>query len=153
MRDLAKLRSLSGSDWRVLTRAACVLPWMAAGIAWCGYRRTHALCLRWPGARRTRVARAGEAVGRARQVARLVGIVAGRGPVHATCLRRSLASWWILRRDGIEAVLRVGVEPGDEGLKAHAWIEVMGEPIGEPDGITSRYAAFDANLAAAEPLP
>jgi hypothetical protein len=86
---------------------------------------------------------------RARVVARVAGIAAGRGPVRATCLRRSLLIWWLLRRDGIETALRIGVRCDDGVLQAHAWVEHDGVPLGEADDPIARYQTFDHDFSLA----
>jgi hypothetical protein len=50
--------------------------------------------------------------------------VLARWVYDATCLRRALAFGWFLRRSG--PVLRLGMID-DEGVTAHAWIEVGGQ--------------------------
>jgi hypothetical protein len=46
-----------------------------------------------------------------------------------TCLPRSLCLWFFLRRNRILAELRIGVRRGDQGLAAHAWVEVGQLPL------------------------
>jgi hypothetical protein len=58
-----------------------------------------------------------------------------------TCLRRSLALQWLLRRRGIDTELRFGVRrvAGDPGLEAHAWLERHGHPVSEPEALTGQF--------------
>ncbi len=49
----------------------------------------------------------------------------------ATCLVRALTLWILLRRRGVETVLKVGVYRHREGLMAHAWLEAGDRPIAE----------------------
>lgn len=53
--------------------------------------------------------------------------------INATCLPQSLTACAMLRRDGVESRIRVGVaRPSpDEPVSAHAWIEIGGTCIGE----------------------
>ena len=51
----------------------------------------------------------------------------------ATCLPRSLTLWWILRRQGVEAELRLGVRSDGESIVAHAWVVCHGTVIGETE--------------------
>jgi hypothetical protein len=61
--------------------------------------------------------------------------VAAHAPWHSTCLVQALAAAILLRRDGIEATLSLGVAKdadAPEGLIAHAWLRcgdsvVLGE--------------------------
>ena len=50
-----------------------------------------------------------------------------------TCLPRSLTLWWILRRQGVEAELRMGVRKDSERIAAHAWVVCHGTVIGETE--------------------
>jgi hypothetical protein len=53
---------------------------------------------------------------------RVVRAAAGNGLVRATCLRRSLALWWLLRRRGIAAEIKVGARRDTPRFMAHAWV-------------------------------
>ena len=76
------------------------------------------------------------------RIAQLVGIAAHHGPYRATCLRQSLALWWLLRRRGIPAELRIGVHKDEGELQAHAWVDYKDKPVNDRQGMTTRYAAF-----------
>ena len=47
----------------------------------------------------------------------------------STCLVQSLAAAWMLRGAGFEPALHIGVANGEEGFKAHAWLECEGEML------------------------
>jgi len=69
--------------------------------------------------------------------------VAGRHlPVNTSCLRQSLLIWWLLRRRGLAAELRIGTGNREEFL-AHAWVELEGRLVNERPGVTERYRPFD----------
>lgn len=146
--DLAKLRALTGPERRLLLFCLAATPFVSTGLAILGFRRTHAVMVRrsLPGPARFGTEQEAEAW--ARSAARVVAIAAGRGPVRATCLRQSLLLWWILRRDGIETVVRVGVNREDGKLNAHAWVEYLGRPINDADDIALRFPAFDQDFGA-----
>jgi hypothetical protein len=76
-----------------------------------------------------------------RRLDQLVRIAARRHLYPMTCLRRSLVLQWLLARAGISVELKLGVRRDGAGIAAHAWIEYLGEPIGEPDEI-AEYARF-----------
>lgn len=67
----------------------------------------------------------------------------GRAAAHhlwpMTCLPRALALRRMLARRGIPATLRIGVRRAGASLAAHAWIEVGGAAIGEPEAIEERF--------------
>lgn len=89
---------------------------------------------------------ANDPVARAETIARMVAIAARRGPFPASCLPRALLTSWLLRREGIESALRIGVAHDGGPFRAHAWVEVRGRPIGEDATSPERFAAFDADL-------
>lgn len=60
------------------------------------------------------------------ETARILTAVARRLPFHTTCLDRSLALYRMLRRDRIEARLRIGVKRDARSIAAHAWVEHRG---------------------------
>ncbi len=123
--------------WRTLTWAergqllliALALPWIHGAIAVFGYQRTQ----QWLG-RRSRRATAHVAsdqeLQRANRLARLAAVAGRHGAINATCLRQSLLLYWILRRRGLQPIVRLGVRK-DAGnvLDAHAWVELDGHPL------------------------
>jgi hypothetical protein len=50
---------------------------------------------------------------------------------------------WLLRRRGIENQLRIGVRVEGDGLAAHAWIEIAGEPINERPGVCASFSVLE----------
>src|SRR5205085_3709692 len=79
----------------------------------------------------------------ARAAARMVRVASERGIARGTCLTRALTLWWMLRRRGIDAELRIGVRKGEASMDAHAWIEVRGTVVGDARSVRERYSAFD----------
>ena len=146
MHELAKLRALTGAERRRLIVSLAATPLVAAGLEILGFRRLHAAMARWPQPRSARFPTEEAATARARSAAKVVAIAAGSGPVRATCLRRSLLLWWLLRRDGIETVLRVGVSRDGGALHAHAWVEYLGRPLNDADDVALRFPAFDQDF-------
>ena len=66
--------------------------------------------------------------------------VAGRyAPARPTCLTEALVLTWMLRRQGIDTTVRIGVARDARGLRAHAWLEQEGRVIfGSFEGETYR---------------
>ena len=60
-------------------------------------------------------------------LAHAVALAAALYPGRAQCLEQSLLLYYLLRRRGIEAHFRLGVQPHPFG--AHAWVECGGVPI------------------------
>lgn len=55
------------------------------------------------------------------------------------CLERSLTSQRMLRKRGIDAELEIGVQKQGPELEAHAWLEIDGQPLAEPEGVSQRF--------------
>ena len=54
-------------------------------------------------------------------------------PFDSRCLMRSLVLTTLLAQRGIESSLVIAVTPED-GFRAHAWVEIDGEPLLDPAG-------------------
>jgi hypothetical protein len=69
-----------------------------------------------------------------------VAMAAAFYPGRALCLERSLTLYYLLRRAGISATLRLGVQP--HPFAAHAWVEREGVPLNDVLEHTSHFAAL-----------
>lgn len=133
----------------MLARLVLLLPVIGAGLRLLGFRRTRdLLARRVPTARHRHPAKGHSPRDQAERVARLVAIAAHHGPYRATCLRRSLALWWLLRRRGMPAELRIGVRKDSGGLEAHAWVDLNGQAVNDLQGVATTYSAFTETVAA-----
>jgi hypothetical protein len=56
--------------------------------------------------------------------ARLVELADRHGLFRPSCLRRALVVTWVLSGRGIASNLKIGVTKDQQGLSAHAWVEV-----------------------------
>ena len=74
------------------------------------------------------------------RAARLVEAVTACYPL-ATCLKKSLILFRILRKRGIPAELRLGVRRVDGDFSAHAWIECEGRTLLD-DGMAPLYSTL-----------
>ncbi len=61
-------------------------------------------------------------------------------PGRAECLEQSLALLVLLRRRGLPAQLRVGVR--SLPFAAHAWVELAGRPVNEPEDFVTQLTPF-----------
>lgn len=61
------------------------------------------------------------------------------------CLVRSLALRWWMRSAGLDARIRIGARPGEDGVAAHAWVELDGVPV---DDHADHIARFRVILSA-----
>jgi hypothetical protein len=83
---------------------------------------------------------------RALHISRLVGLAVRHGGRPATCLQRSLALLWLLRRNGISSELHIGTRKEDGRLEAHAWIEIEGVVLNDSGDVRCRYEPFDREI-------
>jgi hypothetical protein len=130
-RRLEQWLGLAPWERLLLLRVLVLLPAIGAALRLLGFNRTRALLEGTAPAQNACLA--GGPTGpaaRTQPIARVVAIAARRGPYRATCLRESLALWWLLRRRGIPAELRIGVRKEGVALLAHAWVEQGGAPLG-----------------------
>ncbi|MGB7443771.1 MAG: lasso peptide biosynthesis B2 protein, partial [Coleofasciculaceae cyanobacterium] len=61
----------------------------------------------------------------------------------ATCLKKSLVLWYLLRRQGIAAELQIGTRFEQGEFQAHAWVEYQGCVVGDRQGVKQHFTAFD----------
>lgn len=78
-----------------------------------------------------------------RMTTRMVNAAVGNVWRRATCLEKSLAIWYLLRRRGVASQLRIGARYIGSKFEAHAWVEYNGSAINEPDNLHRHYATFD----------
>ncbi len=126
----------------MLFEAAVLLPPIALGVRLLGFERMRRL-LEGP---ILRGCQANDPDARAETIARMVAIAGRRIPFRASCLPRSLLISRLLRREGIDSALRIGVAREGRPFRAHAWVEVHGRPLGEDALARDRFAAFDADV-------
>ena len=79
----------------------------------------------------------------AQATARIVHGAAPWSPLHANCLPRALVLCRLLRRQGLEAELRLGAGRPDGIFAAHAWVEHAGEALAEPEARSRQFAVFN----------
>lgn len=86
---------------------------------------------------------------KALRVARAVRSAELHGPSNPNCLERSLALWWLLRREGVESELQIGARKEGPRFEAHAWVELRGNILNDAAQVRQDYVRFDAPLGAA----
>ena len=78
----------------------------------------------------------------ARRTAVLVNAAAWRGLYDATCLRRSLVLWWLLRRRGIDSSLHIGARMEGDEFFAHAWVEFQDKVLNDSPDVRKRFVTM-----------
>ena len=120
-----------GDRWRLLGLMAG-LPLIAALLRLIGVVRTRRLlewCSRAAGSRTPAAAE----LLKAGRLAALAEIAGRRGPATVTCLRQALLVYWRLRRRGFSPQLKIGVRKQEQAFDAHAWVELEGVALNQPD--------------------
>jgi len=127
-------------------RALALLPAIATSLRLRGYQKTfRSLRQRAEGWCAQPVDEPRNA-GRVETTCRMVRAAARYGTGKANCLVESLTLWYLLRRQGIAASLRIGVRKEREKFEAHAWVEYGGVPLNQMEGQHAHYAAFEHDL-------
>jgi len=127
-------------DRRLVLALLIVLPGVAGAIRLVGFGRVHRIMSRL-GASPREASR--PAVDEARALGRLVDLAGRRAPGRPSCLPRSATLWWLLRRQGIDSVIRIGVRTASGRLEAHAWVEYAGQVVNDTDDVAQRFAPFE----------
>ena len=146
MADWRRWRQLAPADRRLLLAALFWLPCMRLGLRWLGFKRLH----QWVShsGRPQPAQPADESLARARAIEHWVDLAARRGLDSGTCLSRSLTLLKLLQKADISGCLRIGVRMTEQGLDAHAWVEVANEPVNERPDVSRRYATYRDGLQA-----
>ena len=74
---------------------------------------------------------------------RSVGLALRQSPIKSNCLQKSLVLWFLLRCQGIESELRIGVRNKQGEFQAHAWVEQAGMVLNDHQTVRQQYAMFE----------
>jgi hypothetical protein len=132
----------TGERW-LLVRLAVLLPAIGGALRWLGVRRTCRLLGGLDGDASAASSVSMSAQASAERLGQLIAIASRHGLYRATCLRQSLALWWLLRRRGLPVELRIGVARVDAQMQAHAWVELAGRVINDRSTVADDYAVYD----------
>ncbi len=129
----SRWRELNFSEKNRLLLMFILLPLISAMLRIFGFTRSHAWLLRH--SQITPFIDADStALLAAERIALLANIAGRRGVVSATCLRQAMLVQWWLRRDGLDAHLKIGTRLQDGQFDAHAWVELDGQALAQ-DGL------------------
>lgn len=125
-----------------------LLPLTALALRLMGLRRSQRIFLRFVLYNPVRKSDKFEAtLTQALNISLLVGLAVRHGVWRANCLQRSLALWWLLRRNGIRSELHIGTRKIGRQLDAHAWIEIEGVVLNDSSDVRHRYEPFDREIS------
>src|SRR5712692_10631629 len=140
---LRRFSALERPSQKLFLRAMVLLPLVTLSLRWRGFRATQAAMQRFLSNTNQEPA-AGLACKVSAVTAHMVSAADRHGPVHPSCLAKSLTLWWLLGQQGISSHLRIGNRKENEKFEAHAWVERDGIALNELDEPHHHYAAFDA---------
>jgi len=137
--DRHPLAALTAREWALLVGAVVAVPVSLVLLRSLGYQRTIRL-----GKRLSPEPSAHADTARRGQVTnRLVWVVDRRLHLPTTCLSRSLALWYLLRVQGVDSTIRIGVRAGGRPLDAHAWVELDGVVLNDLDDVGVRFSTIE----------
>jgi hypothetical protein len=83
-------------------------------------------------------------------IARMAAAVARNLFFGTNCLEQSLVLWWLLRRRGIAAELRIGARKESQRFEAHAWVEVDSAALNDAVAEHLHFVPFDGPISPLE---
>ena len=149
MNKWGKFWRLSRPERRLLLKAFIILPLISLGLRLLGLQKLQTLLSRLDSGKKE-ATNEKAALAQSQNIARVLGIASRHGFYQATCLPRSLALWWLLKSQGIECDIRIGVRKSDAGLDAHAWVEYLGRPLDDSQEVHENFSAFEKKIISSE---
>jgi hypothetical protein len=141
---------LSGYARGVVLEAAAALAATWVGLRLAGFRRWKA-ALAWSTPDAAAPAAMTPALAdSAHEIARLQQAAARHLFFRANCLEQSLTLWWLLRKRGIAAELRIGARKQAERFEAHAWVELDGAVLNDAGDGHLHFVPFDGPVTSLE---
>ena len=142
LRRFKQLRELTVSEWRILLLSMLILPVIAVSLRIKGLKWTQCvLSKRLPSVAKSSLSQS-EQLKHAESIARMVTAAANHGLYRTNCLKIALTTWWLLKRKGIEAKLKIGTNIGSGKFSAHAWIEHQDTILIEGPGVREHYSTL-----------
>lgn len=142
---------LSAFERTALLKAAAGLTATYAGLRFAGFRRWKFAVERFTRASALNPALVGDAKARmGADLARMEAAAARYLPFRTNCLERSLVLWWLLRRNGLMADLKIGARKEADRFEAHAWVIFDGGVIGDTSDEHLHFAPFEGSVTSME---
>ena len=132
---------LSWKERSLLLEALILLPLVALSLTLWGMRRTQSVLAQL--SQQTMLVPSTALLPQVDKTARMVGIAAQYSLLRTNCLKKSLVLWCLLRRQGIESELRIGVRREQNEFQAHAWVEYEGIVLNDTQSVRQRFAMFE----------
>jgi hypothetical protein len=122
-----------------------------AGLRLIGFRRWERVLANFaPPANTTGSAQSASVQETALLIARMQETAARNLFFRANCLEQSLVLWWLLRRRGIDAVLRIGARKESDRFEAHAWVELDSQVLNDAAAEHRHFVPFERAILSME---
>ncbi len=146
---LRRFKSLPAPARALFLRAAVLLPWVSLRLRLRGFQATNQSLQN--SIREVRSSESGSTAELAALTARMVRAAAHHGLGSPSCLEESLVLVYLLRVQGIDSQLRIGVKKNIPKFEAHAWVECGGVALNEVAALHDHYAPFEAEFTTIPP--
>jgi hypothetical protein len=143
---LQRYKGLDPASQRMFRRAAILLPLLRWSLRLRGYGKTFASLQKRVPIQSKSMENRPEPREAVQAACRMVRAAQRYSLPTYTCLEESLALWYLLRKQGIAACLRIGVRKEKGKFEAHAWVEYGGEALNQDESMHRHYAAFEQDL-------
>jgi hypothetical protein len=129
MQRFRRFRRLSGFERGIVLEAVIALPiaWLAVRLL--GFRICRAAFEQPARAALNSKALEAGTLDMARRIAHLEAVTAANLFFRTSCLEQSLVLCRMLRRQGMNAALRIGARKEEDRFEAHAWVEMEGNVV------------------------
>lgn len=136
---ILRFAALSRAERRIFLQAACLLPMIACATRVFGLQRVQS----WAERSSSRFGKnRPEIETDANTAASMVLSAARYGLVHGNCLSRSMTLYYLLRRHGCAACLRLGGRRDGDSFEAHAWVEFDGRVFDDSPDLRRFFTPF-----------
>ncbi len=139
---------LSSKQKRFVSRTVFILPITYVGLELLGYQRLFSMIRHF-----TRVDRVAPRPEKLSAYPPLFNAVARRCPLPMKCLGRSVTLSWLLRLEGIDATVQIGVRKHQHDLDAHAWVQCGDLIINDAEDVAERYIRIGSGYATVNGTP
>jgi Transglutaminase-like superfamily len=142
-----RYRALDPRARNLFWRAVLLLPWTAISLRFRGFNTTRAALQKHLPAAPTPQTENRPAAQVVECTCRMVKAGAHYGITRPTCLGESLTLWYLLQKQDVAAVLRIGVRKVAKKFEAHAWVEYADAALNQEEEPHQHYAAFDSGFS------
>lgn len=142
-----RYRALDPQARNLFWRVVLLLPWTAISLRLRGFNATRAALQKHLPAAPAPPIENRPAVQVVESTCRMVKAGAHYGITRPTCLGESVTLWYLLQKQGVAAVLRIGVRKVAEKFEAHAWVEYADVALNQEEEPHQHYAAFDSGFS------